>query len=215
MRIQLVLLLLFLGSTTVSLRSQEKFKDTETQLDIFGLGNFHKTSNGTYIDNLSESLGGPEFGLRPQLSGRPGWGMGVGLTQIAWKYIGIYIEQSTFGRQTGSQNPLHADFGYWRWQTSSNLLFRYPIQKISLCPYILVGGGAQYGNTPQIDLSRYTYSPTVYKLSAQGFGQLGGGLEYRFNKNVAIFNELRYLFSNVQGLPNSQMQWKWGIKYIF
>jgi len=191
------------------------FKESELQLDIYGIGNYHKGSRGDYIKRLSESLGGPEFGLTTQISGRPGWGMGVGITKISGKYLGLGLEQATFGRVSGSQKLLEADFGYWRWQTSGHILVRYPIEKLRLCPYILVGGGSQYGNKPNINLSKYTGQKTEYKLSGQGFGQVGGGLEYRLIKNTSLYTDLRYLFSAVQGLPTSQIQWRWGIRQIF
>jgi hypothetical protein len=191
------------------------FKDTELQIDIYGVGNFNKSSRGNYVDNLSERLGGPEFGLRNQLSGRPAWGLGIGINKFFSRYIGVGVEQSTFGRDVGSRRLLDADFGYWRWQTSGALIVRYPLERLSLCPFLLVGGGGQYSMEPRISLSRYTGENTVYKLAGQGFGQVGGGLEYRLLNNTAIFSDLRYLFSGVQGLPRSQMQWRWGIRQAF
>jgi hypothetical protein len=208
--------LLFTLSILLTHRGQSgQFKDSELQIDIYGIGNFHKSSGGDYIDNLSESLGGPDFGLRSQLSGRPAWGFGLGINKFFSRYVGLGIEQSTFGRDVGSRRVLDADFGYWRWQTSGALIFRYPLEHLNLCPFLLVGGGGQYSREPRISLSRYTGENTVYKLAGQGFGQVGGGLEYRFWKTTSVFSDLRYLFSGVQGLPRSQMQWRWGIRQVF
>jgi len=50
-----------------------KFRDSELQLDLFGLGAFYK-------------------------QGRPGWGGGVGINYFFARYFGIGVEQNVFGR---------------------------------------------------------------------------------------------------------------------
>jgi opacity protein-like surface antigen len=52
-------------------------------------------------------------------------------------------------------------------------------------------------------------------MAGQGFGHVGGGLEYRVTENIGVFSDLRYLFSNVSGLANNQMQWRYGLRVAF
>jgi hypothetical protein len=55
----------------------------------------------------------------------------------------------------------------------------------------------------------------TYRLSGQGFGHVGGGLDYRLTKNAGVFSDLRYVFSGVDGLPDSQMLWRFGVRFAF
>jgi hypothetical protein len=50
-----------------------KFRDSELQVDLFGLGAFYK-------------------------QGRPGWGGGIGVNYFFARYFGIGVEQDLFGR---------------------------------------------------------------------------------------------------------------------
>jgi hypothetical protein len=57
-----------------------KFRDTELQIDAFGLGAFYQ-------------------------SGRPGWGGGLGVNYFFGRYFGLGVEQDVFGRSNnGSLN---------------------------------------------------------------------------------------------------------------
>jgi hypothetical protein len=125
----------------------------------------------------------------------------------------VGLEQSTFGRNQGSRVATDADYYYLRWQTSGYFLVRYPLEKLKLSPYAFVGGGAQYGIHPTVEPGTPVGSP--YKMRGLGFGQLGGGLEYRIAQGFGIFSDLRWLFSGVDGLPNNQMQWRYGIRLAF
>ena len=179
------------------------FRDNEVQLDLFGLGDFYKGNNGNFFFNPAEGR---------QISGRPAWGAGVGLNYIFAKYFGLGIEQSVFGRNSNTVgNTDFANYGYTRWQTTGNFILRYPICQWNLAPYLLVGGGAQYGNVPNINLG----NGVRYRMAGQGFGHVGGGLEYRVTENIGLFSDLRYLFSGVDGLANNQMQWRYGLRFAF
>jgi hypothetical protein len=221
------------------------FRDNELQFDAFGLGTFYKGAEGNYESNLENATinaANATYGLAipntpayesRQLSGRPGWGGGLGINYIFAKYFGIGIEQSVFGRNSGARpvdgngNPNQGydpgDFGYTRWQTTASFILRYPICQWNIAPYILVGGGAQYGNVPNIDYGKavneaFLLNPGVnskYRMSGQGFGHVGGGIEYRLTQNIGMFSDLRYLFSNVDGLANNQMQWRYGLRFAF
>jgi opacity protein-like surface antigen len=232
------------------------FRDNELQFDVFGLGNFFKGANGNYqsslenqiINSVNGTFGGfgvnepnvPSYESR-QLSGRPAWGGGLGINYFFARYFGIGLEQSVFGRNSGQRpnadgtfadNFDPGDFGFTRWQTAANLIIRYPICQWNLAPYIMLGGGAQYGNVPNIDyggLANRQISaaaaeagvPVVnpvrsnYRMSGQGFGSVGGGVEYRLTQNIGMFSDLRYLFSGVDGLANNQMQWRYGLRFAF
>jgi hypothetical protein len=187
------------------------FRDQELQIDAFGLGDFYKGANNS--DFYGES--GRTF------SGRPAWGGGLGINYIFARYFGVGIEQILFGRANGnvSDDPENfdvdgGDYAYTRWQTTANFIIRYPICAWNLAPYMLVGGGAQYGNVPTLTDSDGTNS-IRYRMAGQGFGQVGGGLEYRFAENIGVFSDARYLFSGVNGLPNNQLQWRYGLRFAF
>jgi len=237
------------------------FRDNELQFDVFGLGTFFKGANGNYasglenqtINAINATFGGfgvnepnvPSYESR-QLSGRPAWGGGLGINYFFARYFGIGLEQSVFGRNSGARpidgagnvNPNFdvGDYGFTRWQTAAHLIIRYPICQWNLAPYVMIGGGAQYGNVPNIDyggpISRAIADgaaqataagfPTQaqgvrsnYRMAGQGFGSVGGGLEYRLTQNIGMFSDLRYLFSGVDGLANNQMQWRYGLRFAF
>ncbi|MEX1116954.1 MAG: outer membrane beta-barrel protein [Akkermansiaceae bacterium] len=166
------------------------FRDNELQLDAFGLGDFYRGSTN--------------------LSGRPAWGGGLGINYFFSRYVGVGLEQDLYGRNSkGNANQLN-DYGYTRWATIGNLFLRYPICSWNLAPYIMVGGGANYG-TSRINVG----GQNINRMSGQGFGHVGGGLEYRFTENIGVFSDARYLFSGVTGLPNNQLMWRYGLRFAF
>ncbi len=177
------------------------FRDQEFQFDVFGLGYFNQGGNDfTYYG----------FNNTPGISGRPAWGGGIGVNYFFSRYIGIGLEQDIYGRQSGS-SPV--DAGYTRWATIGNLFLRYPICSWNLAPYLMIGGGANYGNTPQLDIGNGQKVGTY--TSGQGFGHVGGGLEYRFTENIGIFSDARYIYSGVAGLANNNLMWRYGLRFAF
>ena len=174
----------FAGTETVSkevvvVEDPCLFRDQEFQIDAFGLGDFAK---GNF-----------------DLGGRPAWGGGLGLNYFFTRFVGVGLEQDLYGRNSGG-GPSN-NFGYTRWATIGNLFLRYPICSMNLAPYIMFGGGANYGNVP--------------KLAGQGFGHVGGGLEYRITENIGLFSDARYLYSGVTGLQNSNLMWRYGLRFAF
>ena len=170
------------------------FRDNELQLDAFGLGDFYR---GNF-----------------DMSGRPAWGGGLGLNYFFSRFIGIGIEQDLYGRNSkGNRSVGSNDFGYTRWATIGNLFLRYPICSMNLAPYLMVGGGANYGNVG----GGYVGAPgsRPNRLAGQGFGHVGGGLEYRVTETIGLFSDARYLFSGVSGLPNNQLLWRYGLRFAF
>jgi hypothetical protein len=193
---------------TIEASGERLFRDREWQIDVFGLGAFYNSAEGNFVG----SLNGTGSNSR-QFSGRPGWGFGAGASYFFQRFVGIGVEQDVFGRTDGGFR--RGDFGYVRWATIGNLFIRYPIEAWRLAPYAMLGGGAMYGNTPNATIKLGRGRTTNYKLSGQGFGHVGGGLDYRLTKNAGVFSDLRYVFSGVDGLPDSQMLWRFGVRFAF
>jgi hypothetical protein len=195
----------FAGTTTVSkevtpVEAPCLFRDNEFQIDAFGLGYFNQGGNdfnyyGFNIDGIS---------------GRPAWGGGLGINYFFSRYIGIGLEQDLYGRNSGN-SPW--DAGYTRWATIGNLFLRYPICSWNLAPYIMIGGGANYGSTPKVDIGNGQRIGTFN--SGQGFGHVGGGLEYRFTETIGVFSDARYIYSGVAGLANNNLMWRYGLRFAF
>jgi hypothetical protein len=202
------------GEAKASVLSQSEqsvaplFRDREWQIDAFGLGAFYKSAEG----NFAGSLNGTGANSR-QFSGRPGWGLGLGASYFFQRYLGIGVEQDVFGRTAGDFRQ--GDFGYIRWATIGNFFIRYPIEAWHLAPYAMVGGGAFYGDRPDTTIKLGRGRTTNYQLTGQGFGHVGGGLDFRLMKNAGVFSDLRYVFSGVDGLPDSQMLWRFGVRFAF
>jgi len=178
------------------------FRDNEFQVDLFGLGDFYRGNSG--------NIGGVN---QRTFSGRPAWGGGIGMNYIFARYFGIGIEQDVFGRNSGGYPG--ANFGYTRWATLGQLIFRYPICSWNLAPYAVIGGGAMYGNWQTAAGAGGLPAGQRYKMAGQGVGLVGGGLEYRITENIGLFSDARYLFSNVANLPNNQLMWRYGLRFAF
>jgi len=58
---------------------------------------------------------------------------------------------------------------------SGSLIVRFPLADSGVAPYVFGGGGYQFDPIPQ------------------GFGQFGGGIEFRFNPHAGLFVDARYL----------------------
>jgi len=159
------------------------FRGNEWQVDAFGLGDFFR---GGYY------------------AGRPLWGGGLGVNYFFNEYVGLGIEQDLYGRN--SRNNYYAPNGVngiTRWATIGNVFVRYPICNWNLAPYLMFGGGANYGRVPN-------------RSGGQGFGHVGGGLEYRLTENVGLFSDARYLYSGVRGVTGfNQLMWRYGVRFAF
>jgi hypothetical protein len=202
------------GKTTVKevveVQPDCKFRDNEFQFDVFGLGDFYKGANGNFA--------GGEGTSSRQFSGRPSWGGGVGLNYFFARYVGIGLEQSMYGRNivaNQSTPPDRANYGFYRWATIGNLYLRYPVCQWNLAPYLMVGGGANYGLRPNATVTVQSGARQRYRMAGQGFGHVGGGLEYRITENIGLFSDARYLFSGVDGLPDAQLMWRYGLRLAF
>lgn len=192
----------------VVVEQSEVFRDREWQVDLYGLGAFYQSAEGNFAGSLSGTGGNSR-----QFSGRPGWGFGMGASYFFLRYVGIGVEQDIFGRTDGGFR--RGDFGYIRWATIGNLFLRYPIDAWRIAPYAMLGGGAMYGSTPDATINAGAGRKASYRLSGQGFGHVGGGLDFRLTRNVGVFSDLRYVFSGVSGLPENQMLWRFGVRMAF
>ncbi len=178
------------------------FRDNELQVDLFGLGDFYHGNSGNIY-----GANGRTF------SGRPAWGGGIGINYFFARYFGIGVEQDVFGRNSGGYAG--ANFGYTRWATLGQVIFRYPICQWNLAPYAMLGGGAMYSNWQTSQFPVAGGRTARYKMAGQGVGLVGGGLEYRITENIGLFSDARYLFSNVANLPNNQLMWRYGLRFAF
>jgi hypothetical protein len=169
--IKLMVIALAMASTAVAgsdfksnknvITSECRFDDYELQLDLFGSGAFYQQGN-------------------------PAWGGGAGLNYFFLKYIGLGVEQTLVGKESGTE-----------WGTFGNLFLRYPICSWNLAPYAVAGLGAVYGQNNSV-------------LA----GTVGGGLEYRFTKNIGLFIDARWLY-NPSVSESGAVVARTGLKFAF
>lgn len=112
-----------------------------------------------------------------------GSGGGFGVNVFFARYFGIGYEAAWYSNNgTAEHMPL-----------GGNFIVRYPICSLNLAPYAMVGGGAAWDGT------------------TLGYGNVGGGLEYRLTKNVGLFADGRYFY----GGPGNVANLRSGIRIAF
>jgi len=94
-------------------------------------------------------------------------GLGLGGNYFFTRNIGL-------GADAYTENTQHSFVD----NTSGNLIIRFPFDSVHLAPYVFGGGG-------------YQFDP-----SGVWFGQAGGGLEVRFIRQVGMFVDARYVFTD-------------------
>lgn len=94
-------------------------------------------------------------------------GAGVGLNHFFTRFLGLGVDAY-------SENT---DGGFID-NASANVILRFPIEDLHLAPYIYGGGG-------------YQFEP-----GEVAFGQVGAGLELRFNQNLGLFADARYVMTD-------------------
>ena len=114
-----------------------------------------------------------------------GFGGGIGVNYFFTKYFGISVDD-TLTSLNGNGHTYNS--------TQGDLIARLPIESIHLAPYVFVGGGATWGT------------------ATQGDGNVGLGLDYRFNRTFGIFADSRYLYGN-NGLNESLT--RAGLRFAF
>ena len=95
------------------------------------------------------------------------WGGGGGVTGYFCRYIGVGGEYDALTRDSRFSDS-----------ASGNVFVRLPILNTGLAPYIFGGGGYEFEGVEQ------------------SFGQVGGGLEFRFSTHFGIFTDGRYVIAN-------------------
>ena len=114
-----------------------------------------------------------------------GSGGGIGLNFFFAKYFGIGWEGSVYSnRGTAGWMPLNGNF-----------FIRYPICSLNLAPYIMVGGGAEFEKGHR----------------SLGYGNVGGGFEYRFTDNIGLFADARYYYGGSGNVANIRS----GLRFAF
>jgi len=94
-------------------------------------------------------------------------GLGLGANHFFSRNLGLGVDAYT-------ENAGHSFVD----NTSGNLIVRFPFESVHLAPYVYGGAG-------------YQFDP-----SGLWFGQAGGGLEFRFAKQVGLFVDARYVFTD-------------------
>ena len=94
-------------------------------------------------------------------------GLGVGLNYFLIRYVGVGVDAY-------SEDTKHSFVD----NVSGSLIGRLPIGNTGLAPYAFGGGGHQFD---PIDAN---------------FGHVGAGLEFRFTRNIGIFVDARWVWTD-------------------
>ena len=94
-------------------------------------------------------------------------GGGLGLNYFFTRCVGV-------GGDVYTENE-HPSFVY---SASGNLIVRVPLGDSGVAPYVFGGGGYQFDEV------------------AQRFGQVGAGVEFRFNQQAGLFVDGRYVITD-------------------
>jgi hypothetical protein len=95
-------------------------------------------------------------------------GGGAGINLFLTRYLGI-------GGDANFERTAHQNIE----SPSGNLILRLPIADSGLAPYVFGGGGHQFDEND----------------SGQNFAEGGGGIEFRFEKDIGLFVDARYVFA--------------------
>lgn len=112
-----------------------------------------------------------------------GSGGGFGLNFFFARYFGVGYEAAWYSNRGVAE---HMPLG-------GNLFFRYPICAWNLAPYFMVGGGGAWDGY------------------GKAYGNVGGGIEYRFTKNIGIFADSRFFYGDVGNVANLRS----GLRFAF
>jgi hypothetical protein len=172
---------------------QELYRANEWQLDLFGA-------------YAPAGRDGDRF------LGDHGWGGGADVNYFFTKYFGLGLE----GVVLDGTGPNHS--GDVSGQFALNGLVRYPIGNTGWAPYAFagIGGfvpgeGRNFFRTFTNSVSREVRDSNRDDILLEG--HVGGGIEYRFTRNIGVFTDGRYEFvdqsRNNFGLVRS------GIRFAF
>jgi len=115
-----------------------------------------------------------------------------GSDNSAWGYgVGVnYFFSEYYGIGADS----YADAFNWPYDLNVTGIMRYPIGKSGWAPYGYAGFGRQWAH------------------AAQWFGDLGGGIEFRFSQRTGTFTDLRGMFP---AETDSYLLWRFGFRFAF
>lgn len=124
------------------------------------------------------------YGWTAQGNHDDGFGGGLGVNYFFLRNLGVGIDGSLRDADPES------------WTASVSLIVRFPIEGDSLClaPYLLAGGGLQWGFA-----------------NPDGEFHAGGGLEFRCPQGFGVFAEGRYYWAG----HNDQIQARVGFRVLF
>lgn len=103
-----------------------------------------------------------------------GSGGGFGVNFFFARYFGIGYEAAWYSNDgTAEHLPL-----------AGNFFLRYPICSWNIAPYLMVGGGGAWDGV------------------GVGYGNVGGGIEYRVTDHIGIFVDSRYFYGGTGNVAN-------------
>lgn len=123
--------------------------------------------------------------------GQKGGGIGgnLGVNYFFTNWFGIGVDDSIVGYKKSNSSGYQAVDSL-----QADLLFRMPICSWNLAPYLMVGGGGNWGPL------------------SQGDGNVGAGLEYRMTPNLGLFADCRWLYgSNSLSMALPRV----GLRFVF
>jgi hypothetical protein len=127
--------------------------------------------------------------------GKQGLGGNLGVNYFFSKYVGIGIDDSVGGGRNSNETGFTGMQAFDSLQ--ADLLLRYPICVWNIAPYAMIGGGA------------------TWVSASQGDGNVGGGVEWRFMKNLGFFADCRWLYGNNGSKALSQALPRVGFRLSF
>ena len=136
------------------------FSDAEIHLDLFG----------AYQDGKAPDHAGP---IKDHA-----WGGGAAVSYFFTKYFGLSLEGSWLDGHANASRLARRNYDSPETQSQNvdgNLVFRYPIDRWTIAPYIFLGGGAALGS------------------GSWAVGDVGTGIEYRIIPNkFGVFTDGRW-----------------------
>ena len=138
--------------------------------------------------------------------GEHAWGGGLGGSYFPWLYAGFRIQGSVVdvSRRDDTAGLVAGD-----------LILRYPLDRLSpnlhLAPYAFGGVGGLFSDINR-DFNEFGLR-RHHGSDDRVYGDVGGGIEYRFTPHIGIFTEASYSF--VDGPKNNFVPVNFGLKFAF
>ncbi len=126
------------------------------------------------VDLFYTQFWGDLPGMERGTAFQTGSGGGFGVNYFFARYWGVGYEAAWYSNNGVAE---HMPLGL-------NLFARYPICKWNLAPYMMVGAGGAWDG------------------EAKAYGNVGGGMEYRFTNHFGIFVDSRYFFGGTGNVAN-------------